>query len=689
MARHKSKKQADNFDDQPTSGWFKRTLKWMFVAGIWCGIVLIGVLGYYGQGLVELTRQSNFERKRSIIVLASDGQTVVANYGESQGIRVRIKDLPPYVAGAVMAIEDRRFYYHFGVDPIGLARAVYINWREGRVVQGGSTITQQLAKNLFLTPDRTLKRKIQEAMLAVWLEMRYTKDEILSAYLNRVYFGAGAYGIDAAAHVYFDKSADKLTVEEAAMLAGLLKAPSRLSPDNNPNRAIERMQMVLTAMEETGFKEAPPARVKGSRPLPPSKPINFRTTMGNGRYFSDWVVEQANEIIGPSGADLTIVSTLDPALQTQAEQAIENSVATFFTNKKKNPQAALVALARDGAVIAMIGGRNYRESQFNRATQAMRQPGSSFKPFVYLAALEKGWKPGDLIEDAPIDLNGYAPTNNDGEYLGPVPLTSALALSLNVATVRLADAVGVDAVIDTASRAGITSPMVPNYSVALGASEATVLEMAGAYATIANYGLPTRPYGIISIREANDKILYRHEHIDLPPVLDTSATQSLIAMMQEVVYRGTGTRAFPGFVVAGKTGTSQDYRDVWFNGFSGKAIVTVWLGLDDNTSMGRQFGGNAPADIFRQVIKAAQGDTPPIALTSADPYEQSLGTTLMTNGLGGVFTRIFGDDENNNTEQTSQTEAEANQAHEERALRRRPEKQRMMMPIMDEPRVSD
>ncbi len=635
----------DDYDDRPRGSFLGTAFKWLFVLAIWGGIAASGVLLWYGKDLIALTKKSNFERKRSVIVLAMDGQTVLANYGESSGNRVRVQDLPPFVGNAVLAIEDRRFHYHFGIDPIGLVRAAYTNFRYGRVAQGGSTITQQLAKNLFLKPERTLKRKIQEAILAVWLETKYSKDEILSAYLNRVYFGSGAYGIDAAAHTYFDKPAERLTLEEAAMLAGLLKAPSRLAPDSNPERAMARMNMVLDAMEDAGFleEEKEDDKVANAKMTPPRKPINLRGSNDSSRYFADWVLDRANELIGISGSDLTIVSTLDPKLQKATQEAIKTSLDTFFKDAKKLPQAAVVALDRDGAIRTMIGGRNYRDSQFNRATQAMRQPGSSFKPFVYLAALEKGWRPGDPITDAPINLNGYAPANHDGRYYGDIPLSSAMALSLNTATVNLAAQVGVDAVIDVAHRAGVASALVPNYSVALGTSEATVFEMAAAYETIANYGVPAQPYGILSIRDANEETLYRHEAQPQAPVLDPEACKRLIAMMQEVVYRGTGGRAYPGFPVAGKTGTSQDYRDTWFIGFSGAVVTAVWVGHDDNTSMRKQYGGNAPADIFRQVVQAAQTGKPVVALTDADPYEMSFGGALSSNGLGGVFSRLFGD----------------------------------------------
>lgn len=671
MAKRKKRRYEDFDDGGSKSGLLGFIFKWMFVLAIWGGIALGGVLLWYGKDLIALTKKSNFERKRNVVVLANDGQTVVANYGESMGNRVSVKDLPDYVSEAVMAIEDRRFYYHFGVDPIGLARAFFMNWKEGHIVQGGSTITQQLAKNLFLKPERTLKRKIQEAILAVWLEMRYTKEEILTAYLNRVYFGAGAYGIDAASHVYFDKDADQLTIEEAAMLAGLLKAPSRLSPDNNPDAAIARMNMVLAAMEDSGFLEKKQVEEKGSKPTPPRKPINLRGTRDGSRYFADWVVDRANELIGLSGADLTIVSTLDAKLQNRTQAAVESGIATFFKDAKKQPQAAVVVLDRDGAVRAMIGGRNYRDSQFNRATQAMRQPGSSFKPFVYLAAMEMGWHPGDLIDDAPVNLNGYMPANHDGSYHGPVPLTQAMALSLNAATVNLAARVGVSSVIDVAKRAGISSEMVQNYSVALGTSEVTPLEITAAYATIANYGIQTRPYGIISIRDGSNDMIYQHESVEYPPVLDGDAAKRVIAMMQEVVTRGTGGRAYPGFVVAGKTGTSQDYRDTWFIGFSGAAVAAVWVGYDDNTSMKRQYGGNAPAEIFRTVITAAQEGRPVVALTNADPYEMSFGGAFAADGIGGVFSRLFGG--------SSET---APPVEQQRPVRR-------MQPIMDERKFND
>ncbi len=658
----------DDFDDDDrpqSSGLIRRILKWGVVLAIWGAIVVAGFGLWYGRDLIALTKKANFERKRAILVLANDGQTVLANYGETEGTRVNVRDLPPYVKNAVIAIEDRRFYYHFGVDPIGLARAAYINWKTGKVVQGGSTLTQQLAKNLFLKPERTMKRKIQEALLALWLETKYSKDEILNAYLNRVYFGAGAYGIDAASHVYFGKSAKELTLEESAMLAGLLKAPSRLSPENSRDRAIDRMNLVLSAMDDVGFLEEK-EEVKGSRPVPSRKPISLRDTVTGSRYFADWVVDQANEIVGESGADLTIVTTLDAKLQRAAQDAVEASVAKFFENAKKPPQAAVVVMERSGAVAAMVGGRDYRASQFNRATQAMRQPGSSFKVFVYLAALEQGRLPGDLVDDSPIQLGNYMPTNHDGQYHGPVPLTGAFAMSLNTAAVRLASEVGIDAVIDTARRAGITDPLVPNYSLALGASEVTVLEMTSAYTTIANMGRQTKAYGIISIRDGSGEVLFRHESEPVAQVLDSAATARLIAMMQEVVYRGTGGRAYPGFPVAGKTGTSQNYRDTWFIGLSSNYVASVWMGNDDNAPMYKQYGGNAPADAFRQIIAAAEGGRPQTALTNANAWEASLTTTFSSDGLGGVIDRILGVA----PQQTQPAPAK-------------------MKPVMDEPRYND
>lgn len=640
--RHRS-----DFDDEPQRhGVIATAFKWLCVLAIWGGIVLSGVLLWYGKDLIALTKKSNFERKRSVVVLAMDGQTVLATYGETSGTRVKVQDLPDYVGNAVLAIEDRRFHYHFGVDPIGLLRAAVTNFTSGRVVQGGSTITQQLAKNLFLKPERTFKRKIQEAILAVWLETKYTKEEILTAYLNRVYFGSGAYGIDAAARVYFDKPATQLTLEEAAMLAGLLKAPARLSPDNNPDKALNRMNMVLAAMEDGGFIESK-KKIKeatGGQPVPPRKPINLHDSNTGNRYFADWVLDRANDLVGVSGADLTIVSTIDPKLQRATADAVRNSIDQFFKmDPAKQPQAAVVAMERDGAIRAMVGGRNYRDSQFNRATQAMRQPGSAFKAFVYLAALEKGVMPGDPIMDAPVNLAGYTPTNHDGQYHGEVPMTSAFALSLNAATVNLAANVGIAAVVDTAQRAGIVSDLMPTYSLALGASEVTPLEMATAYNTIASYGVPTVPYGIISIRDGNNDTIYKHESIQESPVLDPVACRKLLAMMQEVVFRGTGGRAYPGFTVAGKTGTSSDYRDTWFMGVSPVITAAVWVGYDDNRPMSKQYGGNAPADIFRQVATVAQEGREITALTNENPYAVGIGTAI-SNNLGGVFNRLFGED---------------------------------------------
>lgn len=582
--------------------WFGWTVKWLFVLGLWAGIILAGIMIWYASELPDITEQASFERKSSITVLASDG-SVLARYGDLKGNKITVDDVPDHLIHAVLSIEDRRFYSHFGLDPIGLARAMSVNIREGRIVQGGSTITQQLAKNLFLSHDRTLKRKIQEAMLALWLEHELSKDEILSAYLNRVYLGGGAYGMDAAASLYFDKDISDVTLQEAAILAGLLKAPSRFSPLANPSLARQRADVVLNAMVDAGYLSANPETQSPNRapPRPEAKPDSIDAS----RYFTDWVVDGLDALIGTPNQDIVIETTLSPDIQDLAETAITQTLRSEGDARNVDQAAALV-LRNDGAVLAMVGGKNYRRSQFNRAVQAQRPPGSAFKPVVYLAALEQGASPDDLILDAPIEDGSYKPENFKQEYFGEVPLRAALALSMNTAAVRLMDQVGRGAVIETARRLGIISPVKRNLSSALGSSGASLLEMTTAYATIANGGLRVMPYAITNIRGADGRAYYtRPEITKTTRVVEPQNARTLQDMMRDVVENGTGRRAALPFPVAGKTGTSQGFRDALFIGFSDSLTAGVWMGNDDNSPMNGVTGGSLPAGIWRDIVSGA------------------------------------------------------------------------------------
>lgn len=412
-------------------------LKWSFVTGLWALIIFGGVLAYYASELPGITQSASFERQSSITILDANGK-VLTRYGEIKGNSVDITEMPPTLIQAVMAIEDRRFYSHFGIDLLGLARAMVVNMQAGGVVQGGSTITQQLAKNLFLSHDRTLKRKIQEAMLAIWLEHELTKDEIMSAYLNRVYLGSGTYGVDAAAMLYFDKSVTDLSLRESAIIAGLLKAPSRYSPRRNPNLANARADVVLMAMVDAGYITDDQAKgISNIPPLPPQKPGSANSM----RYFTDWVVDGLDDLIGTPDTDLIVETTLVPAIQDTSENAIQNTLNKEGTEKNV-AQGAAIVMAHDGAVLSLVGGRDYNKSQFNRITQAVRQPGSAFKPIVYLTALQNGYTPATQVMDEEITTGRYRPENFGGKYYGLVNLETALTLSLNTVSYQIMKELG-------------------------------------------------------------------------------------------------------------------------------------------------------------------------------------------------------------------------------------------------------
>lgn len=572
----------------------------LLVAGMWCAIALGLLIAWYAAELPGIIDDPHFERKYAVTVEALDGSTI-ARYGELKGMSVDVKDLPPHLIHAVLAIEDRRFYSHFGIDPIGIARAIVTNITSNNV-HGGSTVTQQLAKNLFLTPERKLKRKIQEAILAVWLETQLTKDEILSAYLNRVYLGSGSYGVEAASKIYFGKSAKDLNLRESATIAGLLKAPSKYSPQANPELSAKRAKTVLAAMKDAGYITDKEVKANSTSLDSERRPVE-----GNGeRFYSDWIVSDLNGLTGELPSDMVVETTMIPEIQSAAEAAIKR-VLDESGETKKASQAAVIVMDTDGAVLAMVGGRDYRTSQFNRAVDALRPPGSSFKPIVYLTALEQGMRPSDMVNDEPVKYGRYKPTNFKNEYFGEVPLEFALARSLNTISVQLAYNAGVGSVIDTARRLGIKADLERDLSIALGSSGVPPLEMATAYASIARGGFVVVPYGIIRIKDTDGRLVYeRAPFASERRVASEQAIANLIYMMEGVVQVGTGQGAsIPGYRIAGKTGTSQDFRDAWFSGFSGNLICVVWVGNDDNSSMKAVTGGSLPAAIWRETMTTA------------------------------------------------------------------------------------
>lgn len=581
-------------------------MKWTFVLGLWAGIFVLGICAYYAAELPDITENASFERKSSIIVKDMNGE-IVAHYGDIVGNQITINDIPPHLVHAVLATEDRRFYYHFGIDPIGLARAMFTNVTQQGVVQGGSTITQQLAKNLFLSRERTLKRKIQEAMLAIWLENQLTKDEILSAYLNRVYLGSGTYGVDAASKLYFKKPVKDISIREAATLAGLLKAPSRYSPLANPSLSRQRTDTVLNAMIDAGYLTKDEQNGLTTKiPTPNRKPD------GTGeRYYTDWIVDQIDELIGTPQEDLIIETTMNPKIQTFAEESLARHIRENGEESHMS-QGAVIVMRPNGAVLAVVGGKDYAESQFNRATQAMRQPGSSFKPFVYLTALEYGWRPTDTIMDEPITRGRYRPKNFKNQYYGEVDLLTALTLSLNTVSYQLTKQLTPAAVIDTARRLGIEEELDADLSLALGTNELRPIELIGAYASIANGGVTVKPYGITKIIGEDGTVYYERQEKRGKRMIDPKAISDLTMMMQSVVENGTGRGANFGAGAAGKTGTSQESRDAWFMGFTDRLVTGVWVGNDDNTPMKRVTGGSFPARIWRDVMSQSNGIYAPL-----------------------------------------------------------------------------
>ena len=586
-----------------------KAVYWLFVMGVWGALGAAGLVAYYAAQLPPIDQLAIPKRPPNIAILAEDG-TLLANRGDTGGPAIRLGELPAYLPKAFVAIEDRRFYSHLGIDPMGIARAALKNVTGRGGMQGGSTLTQQLAKNLFLTQERTFPRKIQEAILALWLERRYSKDQIIELYLNRVYFGSGAYGVEAAARKYFGHGARDLTLSESAMLAGLMKAPTKLAPNRNPDAAQERAAQVVTAMAAEGHITEAMAKIALIRP---ALAMTERTA-GSINYAADYVMDQLDDTIGAIDGDITVTTTLDGKIQTAAEQALVDELdrkgAKFGVT-----QGAVVSLDPGGAIRALVGGRNYADSQFNRAVAAHRQPGSAFKPFVYLTAIERGLTPDTVREDGPINVKGWRPENYSREYFGPVTLTNALALSLNTVAVRLGLEVGAKSVAATAKRLGVASPLQANASIALGTSEVTPLELVAAYAPFANGGIGVQPYVITQIKAARGKMLYQRRVPAATRAIEPQHVAMMNAMMSETLLTGTGRKAeLPGWQAAGKTGTSQDFRDAWFVGYTSRLVTGIWLGNDDNSPTKKVSGGNLPVEVWSRLMKEAHRGMPSAAL---------------------------------------------------------------------------
>ena len=588
--------------------------KFMAVAVLWVGIGFSVLMLYYASTLPDTSGLMAETRGQGITILDVRGR-VVATRGASAGPFVQVEELPPHVTAAVLAIEDRRFYKHWGIDFWGLARATLANIQAGRVVQGGSTLTQQLAKNLFLTSERTFRRKVQETMLALWLEARFSKNEILSLYLNRVYFGGGAYGIEAASQRYFAVDPADLTLNQAAMLAGLLKAPSRYSPASHPEAAAERMQVVLRAMVDADFLD-PDAQA-----LSASAPVAFAlatATDGSG-YVVDWLMDRLPAYIGGTDGNLVVETSLDLDVQFAAEHALADTLDREGAARNVD-QGAVVVFDLWGGVVAMVGGHSYVDSQFNRATQARRQPGSAFKPFVYLTALEAGYRPDSIVLDGAIEVDGWQPENFSGEYDGYMQMRQGLADSVNTVAVRLIQSVGPANVARTARRMGIVTPLDPVPSLALGAVDVSPFELTSAYVPLANGGAGVIPHAITRIRTADDRVLFERTGSGPGRVIPARPTADLVSMMSVAIAEGTGRRAYlSDRPSAGKTGTSQDFRDAWFVGFTGDYVAGVWMGNDDNTPTNRVTGGSLPAQTWNLLMRDAHRGLPPRALAGRLP----------------------------------------------------------------------
>ena len=596
-----------------TSGSMKRRVLKESASVLAIGLVASG-LAYGG---VMLARPSidqradlyALNRPPSFTFVDNDGQ-VLGHHGPFVGERIKLSEMPDYLPAAFLAMEDRTFYHHGGVDPKGLARALVANLEAGDTVAGGSTITQQLVKILFLTPERTFTRKFRELGGAWTLERNLSKDQILELYLNRIYLGSGAYGVDGAARTYFGKSAREVTLQEAAMLAALTRSPSVFTPRRDLEAAQERSKVVLQAMVDTGALKPEMAVAAAQKPAT----ISDRSNDLARNYYFDAAAAEVQRIVPQINGDLVVTTAFDPRMQDAARRAVE-SVMQRRSRAMRAGQAALVSMTPDGGVRALVGGRDYSESQFNRATDAKRQPGSAFKLFVYLAALEAGMSPWSVRDDGRVDVGGYAPGNFDNKHFGQVTLLESLTRSLNTVAIKLQQEVGVRAVVRTAQRLGITSPLQAYASLALGTSEVTPLELTSAYAALASGGYKVTPYMVVEVRTPAGDVLYRHRPARPTRVIAEDKVTTMNAMLYEVVQSGTGRAANLGArEVAGKTGTSSDFRDAWFVGYTNEMVTAVWVGNDDFKPMKRVTGGSLPAQIWNGYMKVALQKYPPSAL---------------------------------------------------------------------------
>ena len=600
-----AKQDTTNFKDKKTP-LLRRLIYGGAVFGVWSTILGVILIAYLSLDLPDLENlPAAGSSDTAVVVKAVNGATLVRR-GPIYGDWISYEQTPRALVNAFVSVEDRTFFTHGGVDGKGLLRAMWSNVQAGGVRAGGSTITQQLAKNLFLSSDRTIKRKAQELLLALWLEQKFTKEQILTLYLNRVYFGGGAYGIDAAARKFFGHSAANLSIAESAVLAGLVKAPSRLAPHINPKGAWERGRIVLSAMAANGVLSKAAAEKIGEQP-----PVVKSAVAGrNVRFFTDWVESEARRLApAAKGKSLLIFTTLDPSVQRAATMAVARGLNGEGKTRGAT-QGALVAIDHDGAVRAMVGGKDYGESQYNRATQARRQPGSAFKLFTYIAALEAGIKPEDRYVDKATVVENWAPKNYSGKFNGEMSVQEAFARSINTIAVQMSEEIGRGKAAAVAKRLGINSSISPVPSLPLGTEEVRLLELTSSYAAVANGGHSAKPYSIVEIATLEGEVLFRRAPTPPYTVLRSDVVNDMSKMLTSVVKWGSGKNAALARPAAGKSGTSQDNRDAVFAGFTSDMTAAVWVGNDDGTPMKNVTGGGLPARIWRDFMTEAHATLP-------------------------------------------------------------------------------
>ncbi len=610
--RSSSRKSVKDKKRSSSRSFWGTVVRISLILGIW-GTAFGGlVLLWFSYDLPDTARLEQSTRRPGVTLLARDG-TLLATYGDLYGKFTSASQLPPHVPEAIMAIEDRRFRSHFGIDVFGLFRAAYTNFKAGRVVQGGSTLTQQLAKSFLISEglyahhNRSLRRKVQELILAFWLERKFTKNQILTLYLNRVYLGAGVFGIEAASQKYFGKQAQDLSVLQAAIIAGLLKAPSKYSPTSNPKLSFERGKVVLKAMRDSDFINELEYQCALSQK---NRLHAVKQKRAFGRYFADWVFEALSDYIGAVNQDLTVKTTFDPRLQRLAE-AEAKKIMSSQGQKGGISQVALLAMTPSGAVRAMVGGAKYSQSQFNRVTQAKRQTGSIFKLFVFLCALEEGHTLQSQISDTPVRLGKWRPKNYGWRSRGALSLQDSFAYSVNTVTVRLAQKVRQQRIANLAHRMGLSSSLPKDLTLALGSGEATLLEMTAAFACLANHGFQVWPFGIEKIVETHSgKKIYQRRRQGDARVLAPQIVSDGLEMLQAVMRYGTGRKSALERPSAGKSGTSQNYRDAWFVGFTPDLVTGVWMGNDDGCYMKKVTGGKIPAKLWRSFMTKAHEKVP-------------------------------------------------------------------------------